>query len=480
MIAYFKNGKVYNPVAVSTVPGKKVICFITKVNLYVLIGLLFAMTCGCQSGPRSQQVQQSQSLGKAIDPIRLMSELRIQMDDALAEVIAFSTEIAATHQDRRVRENMLRWKMRFFDAYLYIMAIDDPRVAFLIEWTVIVKLRQHATEVPWTDDPLSQSQQKRLAMVKNIEENIINLGYRHFPPETIDAAKDEIEESAHYFPWHTPVGYEAAIHEAKQENDLLKIITLPLASVTSLGKVGDAPEAIHRFTNTANDFSLVIQHLPERTRWQFELLLLEMESSGPVFAMIQQMDRFDKTLQNMGTTFKSLPADVRTEFEQSLAAMEKLQPEFRATLAEARAVTENARIAIETASQTTLQAQEAAVRFTETAKALETTASEVRALLADYKEMQQSKKPKDPNQSGAGIKDYQEAAESFTTAAREIRSGLNDLQKPLDDQAALRQVAGEFRQLTDMVFWRAVMLITIIFVLVLGYYLTKSRFRQNS
>ena len=98
MIAYFKNGKVYNPVAVSTVPGKKVICFITKVNLYVLIGLLFAMTCGCQSGPRSQQVKQSQSLGKAIDPIRLMSELRIQMDEALAEVIAFSTDIAATHQ----------------------------------------------------------------------------------------------------------------------------------------------------------------------------------------------------------------------------------------------------------------------------------------------------------------------------------------------------------------------------------------------
>ena len=80
-----------------------------------------------------------------------------------------------------------------------------------------------------------------------------------------------------------------------------------------------------------------------------------------------------------------------------------------------------------------------------------------------------------PSQSGTGVKDYQEAAESFSAAAREIRLGLTELQKPLDNQAA-----GEFRGLVDIIFWRSVILVAIIFVLGVIYYLTKPRFPQKS
>ena len=478
MITAFKNTGSYSPFTDSVAQGKRIMCLIMMIHLYLFLGLLLAMTGGCQSTSKSQQVKQGQSLGKAVDPIRLRADLRLQMDDALAEVIASSSDIAVTHQDRRIRELTLRSKMRFFDAYLFILSTDDPIAAFLLEWAAIVQLRQNITERARKDNSLTQMLQKPITIVKKLEKDIVELGYKHFPPETIDAAKDDIEKTASSLSWHVVAKSQAALVNGRRENDLAKILAIPFDSVTGLGKIGNTPEAIHRFTNTAGNLSLVIQHLPERTRWQLELLLLEMESSGPVAAIIKEIDRLDKNLREMGVIFKSLPEKVRTEFEQSLAATEKLQPEFRATLAEAQTVTESAGKAIDTAYQTTLQAQEAATKFTEAAKALETTAGGIRALLTDYQQMQQSKEPKDPNQSSAGIKDYQKAAESFTAAAREIRFGLKDLQKPLNNQAALRKMTDEFRQLTDMVFWRAVMLITIIFVLVLGYYLAKSRFRQ--
>ena len=74
----------------------------------------------------------------------------------------------------------------------------------------------------------------------------------------------------------------------------------------------------------------------------------------------------------MAPNLKSLPAEARREFEHSLAATEKIQPEYRATLAEALAVTDSAGKAIDMAHKTTLQAKEAAVGFTEAAKALST------------------------------------------------------------------------------------------------------------
>jgi hypothetical protein len=450
------------------------------IHLCLLLGLLLAMTGGCQSIPKPQHLHQNHNLGQAINPIRLKVDLRIQMDDALAEVIASSSEIAATHRDRRIREMTLRSKMRFFDAYLFILSTDDPRAAFLLEWSAIVQLRQYVTEIARKDESLTPILQEPIAIVKKLEKDIVELGYKHFPLETIDAAKDDIEKTASSLSWHALTESQATLVEGKRQNDLIRILKLPLVSVTGLGKVGDTPEAIHRFTNTANDFSLVIQHLPERTRWQLELLLLEMESSGPVVAINQEIERLDKSVREMGNIFKSLPVEVRTEFEQSLAATEKLQPEFRATLAEAQTVADSAGKAIDTAHKTTVQAQETATKFTEAAKALETTAGEVRSLLTDYKQIQQSKEPRDPNQSSAGIMDYQEAAESFTATAREIRLILTDLQKPLNNQAALRQVSGEIQELIDIVFWRSIIFVTIIFLLTLGYHLFKSRLPYNT
>jgi len=439
------------------------------------LGFLAGLAGGCQKTLNDKQVKQSQNLGKAVDPLQLKVELRIQMDEALADVIASTSDIAAINQDRSVREMTLRAKMRFFDDYLFFLNIEDPRSAFLYSWSAIVKMRQYLAERAEKEKSLRDILQKPIARIKKLEDNIVNLGYKHFPPETIEAAKDDIEKTASSFSWYAASEPQTGLKETMLENDIIKILKLPLAPVTGLGKVGNTPEAINQFSDTVNDFSLIIQYLPERTRWQLELFLLEMESEGPVATIIKEIEQLNNTLQDIGKRFEKFPAELGSEFEKSLAAADKIQPEIRATLTQAEKVSESAKNASESANQTATQAEKAAMQFTKAANALESAADEVRALLADYRQMQ----PSDPNQERTSIKDYQTAAERFAEAAREIRQVLFDLQKPLPEQAGVRQISEDFRGTIDLLYWRLVMLIAVIFVLLLGYYLAKSKYQQR-
>jgi hypothetical protein len=199
-----------------------------------------------------------------------------------------------------------------------------------------------------------------------------------------------------------------------------------------------------------------------------------MESFGPVAAMIEEVDRLDKTLHDMGDLFESLPAKLRLEFEQSLVTTEKLQPEFRATLTEAQSVADSAGVAIDTAYKTTLQAQETAAQFSTAAQTMETAAAEVRSLLMEYRQMQQSETSSNPDHAlGSSVKDYQQMADSLTTAAQEIRSGLIELQKPLPEHSAIPQLAGEIDEVVDIIFWRLLIIIAVVFILILGIYFVK-------
>lgn len=443
-------------------------------NRFPLVGILgfllvLAMTTGCESEP--SPIKQTQKISQGVNPLRLESEVHNLIDESFSASIATLSDIAATNPDRRIRENCLRWKIRCLNFYLILQSIEDPRARYLLGWTAVVNLRQY-----WTEGLGKQSfgpaQPQIVNLVTMLEEKIITTGYHFFPTETINAAKDEIEESALEFVWDSPLVAQVTLAEAKGKNSLLKILSLPLMPITSFVKLGNTPEAINKFTNTAGAFSQVVYHLPDRMRWQLEMLLLEMESSGPTAAIIQQIQNMEQRIQELITLFKAMPADMRGEFEKSIAATEKSLPEFNATLKEARAVAEKTNAAIENANKTTLQAQETAVQFTQTAKAFEATTLEVRNLLTEYRHWQNNKEEK---KGGSTAKDYEQMAESIHAAAQEVRTLVDELQQPVEEEGTLRQVAGESRKVIGTLFWYAVALAGIVFVLAITYRVTIRR-----
>jgi hypothetical protein len=464
-------------------------------------GLLLLVAPGCQGS--AALTTQSRGLPQAIDPLLLRSELHLAMDRSMAKIVGTASQIAADTQDRRIRELCLYWKIRSLDNYLDIVKEDDPRLAFLHEWFSVVRLRQYLTEGAGKDS-FGPDQAKAVAMAKGIEEDILALGRRAFSPAAIEAAQDDIEASAIQYRSQGPFDPQA-LPPPEAEGDLLAILKLPLIPLTSLQGVNNTAEAINRFTDTVQDFTAVIQHLPERTRWQSELLLLEMEATGPAAVLVRQLDSFEKEMREVFASVKTLPQEVRAEFEKSLDALEKAHPQLQATLKEARATVEQAQQTVVAARQgivdfrqTAETAGKASDQFTQTAKAFDAAAMEVRGLLTEYRQWTGTKESQvaaeagasqpvgtaapsatreapaeaadeEPPQKSPDIQDYRAAADSIATAAKELRSTLGELKQPLPPQSSIHEMAGEALGVIDSLFWRGVTLVAVIFALALAY-----------
>jgi hypothetical protein len=257
---------------------------------------ILAAAAGC-GGPQQKTATSGPSgLSQVVDPIQLQSELRLQLDNHLAEVIGTATEIAAMVQDRRVRENCLRWKMRTYDTYLDILSEPDPRVAFIQAWTNAVALRQYLTTREGKE-LFGEQQPQAVALAKKMEEDVVALGRKYFPPAAIDNAQDDIEDVAIHATYKVPFGTQTTPPPATESHrDMQTLMGLPMLPVRVLESTSSTPQAIREFTRTTKDFAAIIQQLPELTRWQAELLLLETETSGPMAALSAEMDHLEKML----------------------------------------------------------------------------------------------------------------------------------------------------------------------------------------
>ncbi len=437
---------------------------------------LLVMLTGCQGN--NGLLSATGGLSVAIDPAQLQGELHLLMDSHMADTVGTATEIAAGTQDRRVRENCLRWKMRTHDTYASILSEDDPRKAFVYAWTSAVQLRQYLTAGAGKDI-FGDRQAVAVTLAQKMESEALALGRKHFSGHAIDAARPEIETIASHYSTQTTLDSKLPSLTDGASGELVALLKLPLLPVTTLEGASSTPRAIEHFTEATRDFSAIVQHLPESTRWQMELILMEMESSGPGAVLAKEMDHLQKITADATAALKTIPAEVRQEVDKSLASIEKMQPQLKATLADARVVAEQMRLtadktteAIKEGRTTAEVASKTADQFAAASKSLQAAAAEIRGLLADYDKLRQ---PQPGEKPGPSVADYRAAADSFTAAAREIRTLLDELQHPKGQQVALGQMAGEIRNAADFIMWRAIALAVTVFALALLYRLIVRR-----
>ncbi|MDY7009767.1 MAG: hypothetical protein SVV80_03330 [Planctomycetota bacterium] len=421
-------------------------CLQTVVVTAVAAGLL----PGCQPPPKPP-TPEAVLLNQAIDPIRLKADLQAFADRAFSSVVATASDIAAGTKDRKVRENTLIWKIRTHSACQGYLLEEDPRMGFVSAWTGAVQLRKYLTEGEGKDI-FGNKQQLATATAGKIEAAAEALGGRYFPPEAIKDARDDIERLADQHAESTPfVSEEIAVHKSQSE-DLGRVLGIPLLPVTALEGVGGTPKAIDRFTDVAGEFESTVQYLPQRMRWETELLLLEMESLSVVDTALREFKEFTASIRAMNELADKLPGKIRTEFENSLSTIEQVQPKLQTTLTEAS----------ETAGRTKEVAEQLAVA----AQAWQATANETRLLLADWKSLDlQTDDDKDlPN-----VRDYTELARQTNAVVTEIRALLTDLDKPLAETGRIRQASAGFEAIINKIFWRAVALVLLIFVSAIFY-----------
>lgn len=436
------------------------------------------LLAGCQGNPESvspapdSAPPQTPTLEQAVDPARLEAELNMVLDRDFARIVAMASDIAAQTAERRVRENTLRLKIRTWDAFRDAMVRRDPRLAFLEAWMSATRLRVDLTVGSW-QEAFGDQQQRAIKTARDIEQDIYSLGRRHFPGDALEAARDDVEQLAASGGFSLLPDVAEPGPTGLQRLDLLKILRSPLAR--GLEGVSELPIAIDRFTEVSREFASTVDHMPEMVRWQTELLLLEMQSTGVVASALDRVDRLDRRMGQAIETVQALPGETRKQLEKGLASVEQTVPSVRATLTEAR---RTAGVIDQTAEATRRTSDSFAVLADKTTATL----VEARALVGEFQQMQEKSsaaKPDGPAAESPDVQEYTQLVNETHATVRELRSLLADLDEPMPEQTRWSSITHDAGSLIDRAFSRLAILIVLVAVAGIVYRVVSVRLRAR-
>lgn len=423
-----------------------------------------------QSGTTGSQAI---SFGDASRQTTLVRMEARAMTQAYVDVIALSAKGARETKEARVRIDSLQWRIDTINKLDAIKKISDPRWRFAAIWTYMIQLRIALTEGQ-QKERFGDVQQVYVAGVSTMERQITATADENIPAETVSRIRPEIEQLAR---GEGVDAFFSGTAKLPRSGALSSILAVPMAPISGLQGVGDTPAAINRFTDTAGDIGDVVANLPERARWQVEMLLLEAARSPAYEDLLTQAKAINQQADQFNATFKQLP----DRAEKMLQQTAQMQPaigdnltKIESSMKLAAQVTSNIDPATKSIRQTLADADQSA-------KAIESAAREVRALTADLRapssQPSSSTKPADDEDD---IKNIAHAAVQIHAAASEIRAVLTDLKSvqtvPAIDNTTTR-VQSQLQDLIRQAACYAAALILFFFLLLFTYRLTAGRKR---
>jgi methyl-accepting chemotaxis protein len=254
-----------------------------------------------------------------------------------------------------------------------------------------------------------------------------------------------------------------------------------MSPFSAFGGVRDTPSAIQGATDAVSVMTKVINDFPERTRWQIELLLLEMESFGIISNVLHEIREFEKSFNSIAKTAETLPADVRSEFEKAMKSVEKTHPRIQASLTEMQKTVEQVSGTVEEIEKLTGPMNQLAENVNAAGKAWESTAVAVNEFVdkvggSDEEDPPVPSTPAEENESG-GIESITEMMEKTTAAAQELRSLVADLNQPMSQKSGIQQVTTNAEGLIERITWRAILVIFAFFTAMAVFLLIRSHFK---
>ena len=371
-------------------------------------------------------------------PDRLAKDLRRFSRAFGATIAGVTSTIAANTTDRTIRELTLEAKIQLIPTMYSVVAVVDPRQAFIEAWVVCVQTRLLLTRGRGKEI-FADQQHLIVDAIERMEQLLREIGVEHFGEELIEKAAPLVEKHAAENPISErfDVATGGAEERAWWGGAVSTVMSVPMAPFRGLSGVGDAPSAINEFSLTASHFTDVVRQLPTLARWQLELLLFEIDSLQSVVEARQGLDRASRGIESFSKTAETLPADIRRELEATIEAAEKSQEGFRSTLQEARTTAETVKATVKDADEVSKSIQEAGLKLTETAEAWEAALKTASEGLLIYERIAspEGEEVVVEEEGPSDIENITQLAVEFRKAAVELRALLEDLEAGKLDNA---------------------------------------------
>ena len=393
-------------------------------------------------------------------------ELRAALLDFSSGFTVLVTEaadrISVETREPTKRRLTLLWKIRMPPLAQEAASDQNPRTGYVEALTIAVAQRQYFQDGAGAS--LFGAQQPiALNAAQEIEQSALALGESFLPPEKLAELHTEVEELAKQHPIRGEFlreSIQVGLSNAETGGAFDDIIGIPMAPFRAIAGVESGAQAIHEFNATAAQFTEIVDQLPQRMRWQLELLSYDLQEQGGVLE--QSLDSFHlvaESANRLSLAAERLPDDTReailnvsTELEKRSATMKSLLVEYRGAMTETGATAGNVSNLVEALSKTSEQLNQAGVAWGE--------------LVAKLKAPGPPPLPGQPASKPFDIGEYEKTAVAIRSTAEELRALLGDVEKTRE---------GVITAVADRFLRDGVILIAVFFAALLGYRFVAAR-----
>ena len=333
--------------------------------------------------------------------------------------------ISTATSDPRLRRSSLLWKIRMPDAASLAATLPDPREAYVESLTLAIAQRQFFDNGNGKD-MFGPQQSIALEAARDIEGRAVLIGETFLKHEQLVELRANLEKLALENPIRGEFlreGIQAGLDNAESKGTFDDIFALPMAPFRALEGVDTGAQAIREFNLTAQRATDLIADLPQRVRWQLELLTYDLQEQGG--ALEQALKSFDTLAQSsdrLSLAAESLPEETRNtlqaageELEQRSATLQKLLSEYHAAITETNATVTSSQPLLEALAKTSEQVNQAGVAWN--------------AVVAQLNAPSPPPPPGSPPARPFDILEYQRTADSITQSAEQIRLLLGDMKQ---------------------------------------------------
>lgn len=437
------------------------------IAMTLVILMLFAGGCA---------QQQARTLGGSAAPSkgRVSKEQLRQTLDKFGELSItrskeITTELYTLSPTARMQKTTLLGGARIVHALHSMLDQEDPIVSLVDTWSLCVRLT-HYFETGEGSMLFGNHQDTAIKSAKQIELEIEQISKKFLSEAVFRDTREYIHTFARANPiqgtFSNMVVYATEIEEGETDY-LTSVINIPMAPFKAMEGVDRTATAIHKFTDTAGDFSDVVEAFPESARWQLLLLLYDLEETEMAKSFLASLSEFSQSSARIANSTEKLPEQLRKQLSILVEEIDTKQASLQMTLDKAEKTAATVERSLAKADEVADSFGRTADSVNEAATAWDKAAEATNLALKELSRMKPARK--DPNSTASfNINDYRDTAQTVTVAANELRTLMAEVREfAKSDELATCVFA--VHGLFDHVAWRVALLFLLVFVLALVY-----------
>lgn len=453
----------------------------------ILAGFLALLTgCGALERSVDKLSGKEKALARAheLQQEQLRQQLLAFGDRYSAVVQGAADDILGLCDSVEIRKGTVLWKARAIPAMQSALLNSDPLVALIDGWTFCVQVVTYFEG----DDRFGQWQPIAIDAARYTVSEMREIAAQVLSAEQLEMMEDEVNEFAQAYPMSGQFARRVRLPSmalAEETADFRNILNgLWPFQLTSIDA---GAQAISEVAGVGEQFVRVARSTPERSRWELQLLLYDLEANPTLRRVVDSFTQFTESSDKIARSIEALPDQLTAQINE----LEASQPQFQATLDKTREAAAEIRGAMEQSNRLAASLQQTAAGLTTAGQAWGGTFGVIDGWVQGAEEdgPAQTSPVDDPvpaspeddpaqtspeGERGFDILEYEATARAVTEAGTELRALLADTRSLAGSDDVTRQVdhtlgqsEGSLKRVVDHVFWRAIQLLgAIVFVVV--------------